>query len=622
MGSNDKVSESPDHENASVKEHPAFLSGRIQDRKGPGDPERGRLMAADKGLSTCDELSEEMKQISLGGVSFAQIRKDDAYYVDKTLLIRDILSSDTTGVYLFTRPRRFGKTTNLSMLDAFFNIEYKGNTWFDGLEISEYPEYEKFKNAFPVIHIDLGGAKAKTYESFIDGMRDAVRFCFEPHRYLLDSPDLRTPVRKLFESLDDETITESNLKTSVKWLSLALTARFDKNPIILIDEYDRAVSDAFGTESHKPMMDFLSEFLYYSVKGNQYRQMAYVTGVMQVTKQSIFSGANNFKVNNVFSTRSDERFGFTESEVKKILEESGHPDKFGLAKEWYDGYRFGDAEVYNPFSIMSFVSEDCHESDYWADNGKDVLIKDLLQSISTENYTKIIELVTGGSIRSDLTSAFPYEVIEKSGGPLYSLMVMSGYLKAIPTDETDDQGNKLFELSIPNEEVRKIVSRMMKAVYPLDTKDLTAFSKAILDEDAKEMEKVLVRVMDGASYINLNEATYAAVIMTLTYSLSKRYRVKLEAPDGTGRVDIEFYPKVPGIPPMIFELKVAARKKDLPAKVAEAFEQIHDREYYNGMEGRVILVGLAFWNKVPKIEIGSVMNGDGFALCDKKAGRT
>ncbi len=572
----------------------------------------------DKGSSSCDESSEEMKQVDTGGLSFANLRKKDKYYVDKTLLIKDILSSNDSGVYLFTRPRRFGKTTNLTMLDAFFNIEYKGNTWFDGLEISNYPEYEDFKNAFPIIHIDLGGAKAETYESFIDGMRDAVSFCFEPHRYLLDSPDLRAPVRNLFESLDDETIAESKLKTSVKWLSLALTAHFDKNPIILIDEYDSAVSDAFGTESHKPMMDFLSEFLYYSVKGNPYKQMAYMTGIMQITKQSIFSGANNFRVNNVFSTRSDERFGFTESEVKKILEESGHPDKFDLAKEWYDGYRFGDAEVYNPFSIMSFVSEDCHESDYWADSGKDALIRDMLENISTENYTGIIELVVGGSIKSSLISTFPYEAIEKSGEPLYSLMVMSGYLKAVPTD---DQGNKLFELSIPNEEVRGIVSDMMKVVYPLDTNDLTAFSKAVLDEDAREMEKVLVRVMDGASYVNLNEATYAAVIMTLTYSLSKRYRVKLEAPDGTGRVDLEFYPKVPGIPPMIFELKVAARKKDLPAKVAEAFEQIHDREYYNGMEGRVILVGMAFWNKVPKIEVGSVMNGDGFALCDEKAGR-
>ena len=577
----------------------------------------------DKGLSTCDELSEEMKQVDTGGLSFAELRSEDMYYVDKTLLIKDILSSNNRGVYLFTRPRRFGKTTNLSMLDAFFNIEYKGNTWFDGLEISKYPEYEKFKNAFPVIHIDLGIADADSYQEFLDGIRQALAIAFRPHKYLLEHPGLSDTMRDLFRLFGSEAtpMMPKLLRNAVSNLSDALTEYHGVRPVILIDEYDRAVSNAFGEKSHEKIMAFLRRFLYVSIKGNPNRQMVYVTGIMQITEQSIFSSLNNITVNNVFSEQSDERFGFTETEVRNILEYYGYTDKFDLAKEWYDGYRFGNAEVYNPYSIMKFVSAGCEEYPYWIRNGKDVLIKDMLKSITPEKYTDIMELVTGGSIESDLIDGFPYEAIEKSGKPLYSLMVMSGYLKAAPADDSCIRGIGPYELSIPNEEVRMLVEDMMEAVYPLDTKDLTAFSKAILDEDAKEMEKVLVRVMDGASYINLNEATYAAVIMTLTYSLSKKYRVKLEAPDGTGRVDIEFYPKIPNIPPMIFELKVAARKKDLPARVAEAFEQIHDREYYNGMEGRVILVGMAFWNKVPRIEVGSVMNGDGFALSDEKAGR-
>ena len=575
----------------------------------------------DKRLSTCDELSEEMKQVDTCGLSFADLRRKDKYYVDKTLLVKDILGSNDSGVYLFTRPRRFGKTTNLSMLDAFFNEQYKGNTWFDGLEISKYPEYEKYKNSFPVIHLDLRPSKKDTYERFIGGMISAVANAFEPHRYLLESEDLRKPVRDLFSMLDERDVSEDRLEESVLLLSGALKKYNGRNVIILIDEYDCAVSDSFGKESHRPMLNFLRSFLGQTLKGNPNLEMAYMTGVMQIAKESIFSDLNNLKVNNVFSKRSDERFGFTESEVMAILDDSGFSDKLDLAKEWYDGYLFGDAEVYNPFSIMSFVSEDCQAGSYWNDSGKDVLIKYMLESISAENYTGLIGLVTGSSIRSDLDVSFSYDVIKKSGRPLYSLMVMAGYLNAIPTDEEDAQGNKLFELSIPNEEVRGIVSKMMSAVYPLDTSDFSVFCKAILDEDAKEMEKVLVRVMNGSSYINLNEATYAAVLMTLTYSLSKRYRVKLEVPEGKGRVDIEFYPKVPDVSPMIFELKIAEEEKDLDAKVAEAFEQIHDREYYNGMEGRVILVGMAFWNKVPKIEIGSVMNGDGFALSDEKAGR-
>ena len=562
-----------------------------------------------------------MKQIDLGGMSFAELREKDKYYVDKTLLIKDILGSNDVGVYLFVRPRRFGKTSNLSMLDAFFNIRYRGNSWFEGLAISDYPEYERYKNQFPVIHLDLGGAKANTYDRFIDGIRNAMSLCFEPHRHLIGTAGLREPVKRIFETLDDGSVKEKDLITAVQWLSLALMDEYGVKPIILIDEYDAAVSDAFGTESHEPMMSFLRELMYASIKGNPYRGMVYITGVMQIAKQSIFSDLNNIVVNNVFSKRSDERFGFTESEVRKILMDFGCSDKFDVARRWYDGYRFGDADVYNPYSIMNFVSEGCREYPYWVGSGKDVLIRDLLKSITSEKYTEIMKLITGGTILSDLMEGFPYEIIRKTGKPLYSLMVMSGYLKAVSTDEMDLRGIRQYELSIPNEEVRELVNGLMDEVYPVDMDDFIQFNRAIIECDAQAMERVLIRIMSGASYLNLHESTYQAVVMTLIHALSGRYRVKVEAHEGQGRVDILLSPKVPGNPYIIFELKVAAGKKNLDACVDEAFEQIHDREYYNGMEGRVILIGMAFWNQVPRVRINSVMNGDGYALSDANAGR-
>ena len=562
-----------------------------------------------------------MKQIDLGGMSFAELREKDKYYVDKTLLIKDILGSNDVGVYLFVRPRRFGKTSNLSMLDAFFNIRYRGNSWFEGLAISDYPEYERYKNQFPVIHLDLGGAKANTYDRFIDGIRNAMSLCFEPHRHLIGTAGLREPVRRIFETLDDGSVKEKDLITAVQWLSLALMDEYGVKPIILIDEYDAAVSDAFGTESHEPMMSFLRELMYASIKGNPYRGMVYITGVMQIAKQSIFSDLNNIVVNNVFSEESDERFGFTESEVRKILADFGYGDRFDTAKRWYDGYRFGNADVYNPYSIMYFVSKRCKEGPYWVGSGKDVLIRDLLKSITSEKYTEIMKLVTGGTILSDLMEGFPYEIIRKTGKPLYSLMVMSGYLKAVSTDEMDLRGIRQYELSIPNEEVRELVNGLMDEVYPVDMDDFIQFNRAIIECDAQAMERVLIRIMTGASYLNLHESTYQAVVMTLIHALSGRYRVKVEAHEGQGRVDILLSPKIPGNPYIIFELKVAAGKKNLDACVDEAFEQIHDREYYNGMEGRVILIGMAFWNQVPRARIDSVMNGDGYALSDANAGR-
>ena len=562
-----------------------------------------------------------MKQIDLGGLSFAELREDDKYYVDKTLLIKDILGTNDKGVYLFTRPRRFGKSMNLSMLDAFFNMRYKGNTWFDELAISDYPEFESYKNAFPVIHIDLGNAKADTYEGFIDGMRVAVGTCFESHRYLLEDDHLRPSIRKLFDSLEDMSTAESILIRSILILSRTLMDRFGVKPIILIDEYDAAVSDAFGSESHEPMMSFLRSMMYASIKGNPYRGMVYVTGVMQIAKQSIFSDLNNIVVNNVFSEQSDERFGFTESEVKKILDDYGFGDRFDIAKAWYDGYRFGDAEVYNPYSIMYFVSQGCKPKSYWVNSGRDVLIRDLLKSITSEKYTEIMKLVTGGSILSEIIEAFPYESIRRSGTPLYSLMVMSGYLNAVPTEERIVRKGRLYSLSVPNEEVRELVDGLMDKAYPIDTSDFVEFNRAVLEEDVHTMERTLTRIMSGASYLNLKESTYQAVVMTLMNMLSDRYIVKVEAPAGQGRVDILLSSKNRGDPCIIFELKVAEKEKDLDARVDEAFEQIHDRRYYDGMEGRVVLIGMAFWNKVPKVRIGSVMNGDGFAVSDTRSRR-
>ncbi len=556
----------------------------------------------------CVLNTTSMEQINLRGVSFAELREEGAYYVDKTLLIRDILEGDPKGAYLFTRPRRFGKTCNLSMLDAFFNIQFKGNTWFDGLAISEYPKFEKHKNAYPVIHIDLGNANADTYERYLDGVRKSLGICFEPHRYLLKKDGIRADLKRLFESLDEGNTSVSDLVGSIQILSRDLMYEFGVKPMILMDEYDRGVTNAFGEESHEPMMEFLREFMYASIKGNPYCGMVYITGVMQIAKQSIFSGLNNIIVNNVFSKRSDERFGFTESEVKKALKDFGYEDKFDIAKKWYDGYRFGDAEVYNPFSIMYFISQECEEKAYWVGSGRDVLIRDLLRSITTEKYTEIMKLITGGTIKSDLMDAFPYDVIKKSGKPLYSLMVMSGYLNAVLTDEKDIQGNTLYELSIPDEEVRMLVRELMKEVYPIDTDDFIQFSKAILEEDAPSMEESLSRILSAASYLNLKENTYQAVVMTLVHALSNRYRVKVEVPEGRGRVDIILAPKDRGDPFLIMELKVAKNRKDLNARVEDAFGQIHDRRYYEGMEGRVILMGIAFWNKVPKVRIDSVVN--------------
>ncbi len=553
-----------------------------------------------------------MKQIDLRGLTFAELREEDKYYVDKTLLIKDILGSDDRGVYLFTRPRRFGKTTNLSMLDAFFNIEFKGNTWFDGLAISDYPEFEKYKNAFPVIRLNLAGTKTDTYESHLCRMQEAVRDAYEHHRYLLDDENLDAVVRSNFGYLDRMNMPESILPSSIRSLSGAVFKATGIKPIILIDEYDAAATYSCRKEPYEKIVKLLMDFLEASLKTNENRQMCYMTGVMRIADHSIFPGFNNVSMYDIFSKLGDERFGFTAEEVKGILEYYGNPKKYREAKRWYDGYRFGNAEVYNPYSVMNYVSRGFEPKPYWIDSGSDILIMQLLTNLNNDTYADVLELVAGGSIETEVDGRLAYWELETPGGPPYSLMAVSGYLKAVPVEDGR------FRVSVPDGEVRDAVRRMLQKLYPVSDSAFDNFNRAVLDGDADTMVSVLQRIVLHSSYMNLAENTYRAVMLTIMHGLSEMYDVSTECGEGGGRIDIILRSRVRGRENMIFEIKAADSEEKLDAKVDEAIRQIRRQRYYQGMPGKVILIGLAFWVKVPKGRVEIIDNGpDGTAMLGK-----
>ena len=550
-----------------------------------------------------------MKQIDTSGLSFIRLREEDMYYVDKSLLIKDIIESNRCGIYLFTRPRRFGKTTNLSMLDAFFNIKYKGNAWFDDLAISQFPEFEGYRNAYPVISLNMKNAKAPDYEGFLDAMRTVILDALKKHLYLLDYNGLTPDEHMLFDALFSRSASSEQLRSSIGHLSNILERYHEKKVIILIDEYDRAVSDMFGEESHRPIMEFLGEFMNYSLKNNDSVQMAYVTGIMQIAKESIFSDLNNIIVDNIFSTISDERFGFTETEVKQILSYYGHPERFEEVKQWYDGYRFGDAEVYNPFSVMSYIMRGFKPSSYWVNSGGDAVLRWMLGRINGSNFSRILGLVEGGSLRTDLTSSLRYASINTRDVPLYSLMVMSGYLKAVPAE------NGQYDLSVPNREVAMMIDELMKDMIPIDEDLFLDFNRAVLDCDAVKMTSFLQAILMEGSYLNLNaENSYSLVLMTLMHALTKRYEVKTEYETGNGRADIVLKPRYEGTTSMIFELKKVDSDDLLDRGVEDALDQIRDKRYHMGMPGKVALIGMSFFGKIPKVAVEIVDNGpDGFS---------
>ncbi len=488
------------------------------------------------------------------------------------------------------------------MLDAFFNIQYRGNTWFDGLAISEHPEYDAYKNAFPVIYLDLKDSKSEDVQSFEGHLRHTIKSAYRAHKYLLDSDALDEFEKSDFREVLAGVIPHDNLIYSIPELCRMLRAHHRERVIVLIDEYDRAVSDAFGDGSHRPIMDMLGSFLSAILKGNANLKMAYVTGVMQIASESIFSGLNNLSMDNIFSDGSDERFGFTESEVKELLSYYGHPEKFEEAREWYDGYRFGDAEVYNPFSIMNYVSKGFALGPYWVNTGRDNIIRWLLERVDTDNFPEVMSVTTGGSVSTRLDTSLTYSDLGTSADALYSLMVMSGYLKAVPRD------GDIYLVSVPNREVLSTVARMIGEMCPIDDRAFASFNRAILDCDAGKMTSELQNILMGGSYLNLTtELHYEVMMMTAMYGMLPSYDVSTESERGNGRVDIILRPKREGTIQIIMELKKVDSERKLDDEAQAAIRQIHDRRYFHGMKGEVILAGMAFCGKVPRVVIETIV---------------
>ena len=542
-----------------------------------------------------------MQQIDTSGLSFMEIRKENVYFVDKSMLIADLLSANGRGVYLFTRPRRFGKTTNLTMLDAFFNIEYKGNTWFDGLEISKHPEFDSYRNAFPVINLNLKNTKSDDFESYVADLKDALNMTFDRFRYLMKSDLVYDDEKETFDKVIRKTIPTEYISGCIPLLCRMLERHHGVKPIILIDEYDRAVSDSFGSESHRPMMNLLEKIMGAALKNNTHLQMAYVTGVMQIAKESIFSDLNNIRVNNIFSTESDEMFGFTEAEVKRILSDYGHPERFEEAKSWYDGYRFGDVEVYNPFSIMNYVSEKFEPASYWVNSGGDWIVRKLLKSIDDRNYGNILKLLAGEALTRELSPTVAYSEISGAGISLYSLMTMTGYLRAVPIGDGD------YNISLPNREVRNLVITVMGAVEPVGRSTIDEFNEAVLEKNGKKIESALGTVLLSGSYFNLvDENSYVLVVMTLMHAMGRRYDIRTEVEQGNGRIDLIMRPRSAGTFPMVMEFKKVSSEKELVPAAEAAIKQIHEKKYYLGMEGDVILMGMSFFGKIPRVLIEAV----------------
>ena len=533
------------------------------------------------------------RPIMTGIDDFNMIRDEGGYYIDKTTLIGDILEQKK-GVYLFTRPRRFGKSLNLSMLDSYFNLRYADDPdRFAGLRISELRPNDPEKNAYPVVHLNLKDLKAPDYGGFLEAFSGIMSELYAGFSELKESDRLNERQKQIYNEVLMESASEILLGRSLGLLTKMIETVYGKPVIVLIDEYDNAVNEAATSEMRSSILGFYSVFLSNALKSNRSLKFAVLTGVMQIAKASIFSGLNNLYTDSIFDTRFQEYWGFSEDEVKKLCADFGHPERFEEAKEWYDGYRFGTAEVYNPWSVLNYADSGFVPKEYWANNSTNSILEDLYRRADISDLKDLIDIAGDGIVKA-LYTTITYSDAENDDESLYSVMAMTGYLKAV------SEGNGLYRLSVPNNEVRKLVSVKLSSLSRIGQTGFNIFCTSIANGDADNVEKVLGEILLGGSYWNLTEErSYELVIMTILYGISERYRIRTEQEGGNGRIDIIMEPKAAGRAGMIIELKKVDSEAELEGAASAALSQIHEKRYYLGMRGTVLLYGISFCGKIP-----------------------
>lgn len=537
-----------------------------------------------------------MKALPIGVDDFKKLRDQKSYYVDKSGLITKILSSAGTEAFLFTRPRRFGKSINISMLDAYLNQNYpQDNGWFDGLRVTEDRPDDPEKNSNVVISICMKDVGIGTYSSFLNEFMKKAAQLYSFYPELKDSPKVREALRGRYSRIVSETPREGDLTTCISDLSEMLTAHHGKKAIILIDEYDNPINGSSGTD-RKEILLFLRQLYGSALKGNGSLRFAVVTGIMRISKESIFSGTNNLWVDDVFTQSSpssdySEFFGFTSDEVRSICEDYGGEGKFDEAKSWYDGYRFGDAEIYNPWSILSYVESGFRPDVYWAGTSGNEVIDRMLRITDRNVVSTLRSLLSGQSVSMPLDTRVTFADLSKKSERIFPILVMSGYLRAERVPGTKD-----FRLTIPNHEVADVFSdKIMDNVRPVNG-DIEEFARSLIDGNVEQIDRSLRDLMLSASCAKMfsDEHTYQALVLGMLLNLRDLYHVDSEGRAGKGYYDLCMRSRNGDRPNILIEFK-KRKKGDSPLDVLaqNGLKQIHDREYYHDLEGTTMLYGMA-----------------------------
>ena len=552
-------------------------------------------------------------KLPVGIDDFRKLRESDFYYVDKTRLIEQLLLN-WSEVTLFTRPRRFGKTLNMSMLKCFFEIG-TDKTLFDGLYISCNKELcDDHMGKYPVIFLSFKGVEGLEFASAKRMLCTIIEREIDRHYYLKTSDALTDEDRILFTKMLHG--QADNIEDSIRMLSQLLYKHYGQKAVILIDEYDVPLDKAFQNGYYKEMVSLIRGLFGQALKTNEFLQFAVLTGCLRVSKESIFTGLNNFEINSIVDIDHDEQFGFTDDEVMKLLLDYDRSERYPDVKEWYDGYHFGNADIYCPWDVINFTKKlvtdpSARPSAFWINSSGNDMVKRFVDKADQTTRDEIEKLVAGGFVEKQLRLDLTYDEIDNTIDNLWSVLFTTGYLTKIGEVKVPDSESYAYRLVIPNKEVREVfvlqIQEWFKAVVANENDTMKLLSKAILDKDEQQIARQLnivmsrmISILDTKAPDDMKENFYHGLLLGLLRGSNPDWLIKPNRESGDGFSDILIMPEDPDAG-IVIEVKYAKEMKELDAACEAAMAQIKDKRYDEALrdEGRcdILAYGIAFCRK-------------------------
>ena len=525
------------------------------------------------------------------------------YYVDKTLMIRDFLDT-MPKVSLFTRPRRFGKTLNMDMLRVFFEkTDEDTSVYFRDKNIWKCGEkYTSYQGKYPVIFLTFKDVKFQTWEETFGNISDILRSEFGRHVELTTSAKCSKDDMAYYDRICSKTATTSEMTRALSVLSEMLYTHHGEKVIIIIDEYDTPIQQGHSNGFYDEVVLFMCNFFSGGMKDNSYLAFGFMTGILRVAKESIFSGLNNLRINSLLEEEYSQYFGFTQEEVMEMLRYYNAADKFQEVCDWYDGYLFGGTEIFNPWSMLNYIADKCVPKAFWTSTGSNEVIAEVLREATPEILEALQKLLRGESVMTYIDTNVIYPEIQKNPYMIYSFLLVTGYLR-ISEKYLQEDGNYFCKVAIPNREIayvykKEVLDKTKQHNFALE------IQQSILMGETKALQKHLEKFMLNtiSSFDTANEAFYHGMMLGLCAVLSINYQVYSNRESGLGRFDIMLLPRKKELPGFIFEFKYTKEENaDLEMLAAEALEQIEDKKYETELREAgvqdIVKMGIAFRGK-------------------------